>query len=118
MKTSSVSFAIALAALLGAGAAAVHAQQLDRKPASPDHWKALTGLGFNESYPSKETSARLYDELQFQRAVQVYLWALPAMNTVAMRDGQRQRSAAATTSSPSSKTAPTPRPLSSPPTRT
>src|SRR5271154_4037443 len=86
MKTSSVSFAIALAALLGAGAAAVHAQQREMKPASPDHWKALTGLAFNESYPSKETSARLYDELQFQRAVQVYLWALPAMNTVAMRD--------------------------------
>jgi hypothetical protein len=51
-------------------------------------WKELTDLAFNESYPSKETSERLYDELQFQRAVQVYLWALPAMNMVAMRDGQ------------------------------
>jgi hypothetical protein len=40
------------------------------------------------SDPTPEASARLYDELLFQRAVHVYLWALPAMNMVAMRDGQ------------------------------
>jgi len=51
-------------------------------------WDELNKLPFKESYPAPETSARLYDELQFQRAVQVYLWALPAMNMVAMRDGQ------------------------------
>jgi len=28
----------------------------------------------------------LLEELYFQRACQVYLWALPAMNTVAMRE--------------------------------
>ena len=46
MKRLSVSCAIALAALLGADAAAVHAQQMERKPASPDYWKSLTGLAF------------------------------------------------------------------------
>jgi hypothetical protein len=51
-------------------------------------WDELSRLPFNESYPTPEASAQLYDERQFQRAVQVYLWALPAMNTVAMRDGQ------------------------------
>ena len=51
-------------------------------------WDELSKLPFKESYPTPETSARLYDELQFQRTVQVYLWALPAMNMVAMRDGQ------------------------------
>jgi hypothetical protein len=51
-------------------------------------WDELSKLPFKESYPTPETSARLYDELQFQRACQVYLWALPAMNMVAMRDGQ------------------------------
>jgi hypothetical protein len=30
---------------------------------------------------------QLFDELDFQRAVQVYLWALPAMNIDAMRQG-------------------------------
>ena len=51
-------------------------------------WDELSKLPFKENYPAPEASARLYDELQFQRAVQVYLWALPAMNMVAMRDGQ------------------------------
>ena len=48
----------------------------------------LSNLPFKDNYPTPDTSARLYDELQFQRACQVYLWALPAMNMVAMRDGQ------------------------------
>ena len=48
----------------------------------------LNKLPFKESYPTPETSEQLYQALQFQRAVQVYLWALPAMNMVAMRDGQ------------------------------
>jgi len=56
--------------------------------AQSTRWDELSKLPFKEAYPTKETSARLYDELQFQRAVQVYLWALPAMNMVAMRDGQ------------------------------
>ncbi len=46
--------------------------------AQSTHWDDLSKLPFNESFPTPETSARLYDELQFQRAVQVYLWALPA----------------------------------------
>jgi hypothetical protein len=56
--------------------------------AQSTRWDELSKLPFKESYPTPEASARLYDELQFQRAVQVYLWALPAMNAVAMRDGQ------------------------------
>ena len=52
------------------------------------HWDELSELPFKESYPTANASAQLYDELQFQRACQVYLWALPAMNMVAMRDGQ------------------------------
>jgi len=56
--------------------------------AQSTRWDELSKLPFKESYPTAEASARLYDELQFQRACQVYLWALPAMNMVAMRDGQ------------------------------
>jgi hypothetical protein len=37
----------------------------------------LGPLGFEGGYPTPETVARLYDELDFQRAVQVYLWAVP-----------------------------------------
>ena len=55
--------------------------------AAEDHWQALSELPFSGGYPNEQTSARLYDELDFQRAVQVYLWALPAMNIDAMRQG-------------------------------
>ena len=56
--------------------------------AQTTHWDELSKLPFPENQPSKEASARLYDELHFQRAVQVYLWSIGAMNMVAMRDGQ------------------------------
>jgi hypothetical protein len=51
-------------------------------------WDAPTTTRFAGSQPSKGTCANPRDEIQFQRAVQVYLWALPAMNSVAMRDAQ------------------------------
>ncbi len=34
-------------------------------------------LEFKAGYPEKATVQKLYDELDFQRAVQAYLWALP-----------------------------------------
>ena len=34
-------------------------------------------LQFSNGYPTDETVKKLYDELDFQRAVQAYLWALP-----------------------------------------
>jgi len=52
------------------------------------NWDELTSLRFPGNQPSKEAPARLYDELQFQRACQVYLWALPAMNMVRVRHGE------------------------------
>lgn len=55
--------------------------------AAEGHWQSLAKLKFPGGYPATESSARLFDELDFQRAVQVYLWALPAMNIDAMRQG-------------------------------
>jgi hypothetical protein len=55
--------------------------------AATNHWKNLTQLEFPGAYPTKDIAQRLYDELDFQRAVQVYLWALPPMNIDAMRQG-------------------------------
>ena len=43
-------------------------------------------LQFTSGYPTKETVQRLYDELDFQRAVQAYLWALPISSYGAMAD--------------------------------
>ena len=33
-------------------------------------------LSFENGYPSKDTATKLYDEMDFQRATQAYLWAL------------------------------------------
>jgi len=62
--------------------------QTQNTESTASRWDELTMLPFPGNQPSEEASARLHDELQFQRAVQVYLWALPAMNMAAMRDGQ------------------------------
>ena len=58
--------------------------------AEDEAWSDLTELEFPGGYPTPAASKRLYDELDFQRAVQVYLWALPAMNLDAMRQGSEE----------------------------
>ena len=36
-------------------------------------------LTFESGYPSQETVDKLYDEMDFQRASQAYLWGIPAV---------------------------------------
>ena len=43
-------------------------------------------LQFKSGYPTEKTVQKLYDELDFQRAVQAYLWALPMASYGAMAD--------------------------------
>ena len=40
---------------------------------------------FHAGYPSKAASQALYDEMDYQRAVQSYLWATPLVNSVALK---------------------------------
>ena len=53
-------------------------------------WDELANLPFPENYPAKQSSRVLLDELTFQRAVQIYLWALPAMNMYGMKEGSEK----------------------------
>ncbi|MFC9386957.1 DUF1254 domain-containing protein [Streptomyces venezuelae] len=53
-------------------------------------WEELARLDFPGGFPTEEASARLLEELYFQRAVQVYLGALPAVNMLAIRDGSQR----------------------------
>lgn len=55
--------------------------------ASSDRYAAIASLPFEGGYPTADTSRTLDEELYFQRAVQTYLWALPAVNTYAMKVG-------------------------------
>jgi hypothetical protein len=58
--------------------------------AQSDHYDVLATLPFPAAYPTEASTRTLKDELAFQRGVQTYLWALPAMNMYAMREGQRE----------------------------
>jgi hypothetical protein len=46
-------------------------------------------LHFFDGFPDDETVQRLYDNLDFQRAVQAFLTAMPAASLAAMREGLR-----------------------------
>jgi hypothetical protein len=48
---------------------------------------ALATLPFEQNRPTAKTAQTLTDELIFQRATQTYLWAMPLLNTMGMRDG-------------------------------
>src|SRR6516225_8750573 len=46
-------------------------------------------LTFESGYPSKETVQKLYDEMDFQRACQAYLWGIPAVGIIEWQSAQR-----------------------------
>lgn len=52
-----------------------------------DHFQELADLRFEGGQPTESTARALDEELFFQRATQVYLWALPAVNMYAMKKG-------------------------------
>jgi hypothetical protein len=58
--------------------------------AQTSRFDELSKLPFNENRPTKETAQTLRDELLFQRATQTYLWALPLINTLGMKNGSEK----------------------------
>ena len=50
----------------------------------------LATIPFEGSYVAKDKAQTLLDELYFQRAVQVYLWAMPALNMHSMKEGSEK----------------------------
>jgi hypothetical protein len=60
--------------------------------AQVSRYDELANLPFTEGNPSKEGIAVLKDELLFQRAVQSYLWAQPALNMYGMKEGLEKTS--------------------------
>jgi hypothetical protein len=56
----------------------------------PSRFDELANLPFVENRPTKETAQTLRDELLFQRATQIYLWALPLINTLGMKVGSEK----------------------------
>jgi hypothetical protein len=52
-----------------------------------DKFESLARSAFDHNRPTEQTAKALSDELQFQRACQAYLWAMPLINTMGMYDG-------------------------------
>jgi hypothetical protein len=49
----------------------------------------LGTLNFFDGFPDQATTEKLYDNLDFQRAVQAYLMAIPAVSQAANRNAIR-----------------------------
>ena len=45
---------------------------------------------FENGYPTDETVKKLYDEMDFQRAVQAYIWSVPLVSFVLLAAGAAQ----------------------------
>ena len=76
--------------LKGAPAAAQYKYSTPMPPgvASPDKLKTRFGtLNFVDGSPDTASTQKIYDNLDFQRAVQAYLLALPPVNQLANRTG-------------------------------
>lgn len=50
-----------------------------------DRYREIAGVSLEGGYPSADAAQALMDEMYFQRATQLFLWALPAMNMLAMK---------------------------------
>lgn len=69
MRTAILSSALLASALCGA-VSALAQETIDTR---------IGTLTFESGYPSQETVDKLYDEMDFQRACQAYLWGIPAV---------------------------------------
>jgi hypothetical protein len=104
-KSSRLIICVVLAALMAVTAAPSSGQELTGSPAdpqlkfstqmppgvaSPDKVETRLGtLNFFDGFPDKATAEKLFDNLDFQRAVQAYLLAIPAVSQAADRNAIR-----------------------------
>ncbi|MEM5429304.1 hypothetical protein [Cupriavidus oxalaticus] len=58
--------------------------------AQASRFDALAKQPFKQNRPTEKAAETLKDELLFQRATQTYLWAMPLLNSMGMRDGFAQ----------------------------
>jgi hypothetical protein len=54
------------------------------------HYEALANSAVREGRPTAESIRSLTDELLFQRGTQVYLWAMPLLNVLGMKNGSEK----------------------------
>jgi hypothetical protein len=65
-----------------------HAQQL---PTSGVVESRLGAIELTNGYPTQATARKIFDDIDFQRACQAYLWALPLMAMQQWQAEQREK---------------------------
>ena len=67
-------------------AGAVSITSAHAQTTTPDRVKTRLGdLKFERGFPTEETKREVFDEIDYQRAVQAYLWAYPGVSFESIR---------------------------------
>jgi hypothetical protein len=74
--------------VLSATLALTACKQTQKLP--PSHYDNLADQPYIESYPLKADISSLKQEMLFERGVQAYLWALPALDMYGMKEGSEK----------------------------
>lgn len=70
---------------------AQHSQSKAALKEEPKFWGDLVGMEFEGgAYPTDAQASRIFDEYDFQRGCQAFIWSLPAMNMYSMREGSEK----------------------------
>jgi hypothetical protein len=83
MRTTTRIALLACTALTAASIATSALAQMER-------YDTLANSAMHENHPTPEAAKLLKDELLFQRATQTYLWAMPLINTLGMKNGSEK----------------------------
>jgi hypothetical protein len=78
--------AVVLAVLLAPGLAIAQAPEQNFADGIHAFETRIGDIRFENGYPTETTARKLYDEMDFQRAVQVYLWSLPLVAMQALHE--------------------------------
>jgi hypothetical protein len=76
-----IAAAAALTLIVTTMTASAQAQTIDTR---------IGKLRFENGFPTEETTRKLFDEMDYQRAVQAYLWAYPAVSFESIRIGTKR----------------------------
>ena len=85
-RTQHLMAAVLLGALaFGAGCTSAQTRSDEQTPKTVD--ARIGELTYENGYPTSDTSQKLYDEMDLQRACQAYMWSVPAVSFASIRAG-------------------------------
>jgi hypothetical protein len=89
MKQSTCKTLVGVTAVFVCLSGGTSADEMINAPRGGEGETRLGKIEFESDYVTEETAAKLREELQFQAAVQTYLWSFPIANVMSLRDGHR-----------------------------